>query len=236
MSALAGSLVYGRQTIDYEVRLLPSRRTLAIEVHPDGRVLVRAPADCPADVISERVRKRAAWISRQLADFVRYQPRTPARHYVNGESHLYLGRQYRLKVVWRESPEVTVVRGRLTVGLPDPESSERVRAILLRWYRDRARQHFGEALDACLIRFERIERPRLIVRTLQSRWGSLSSAGTMTLNLHLVRAPRACIEYVVAHELCHLEHRGHDAAFFQILGRVMPDWAERKERLELALS
>ena len=75
----------------------------------------------------------------------------------------------------------------------------------------------------------------LILRTLQSRWGSLSAAGTMTLNVHLVRAPRACIEYVVAHELCHLKHRGHDAAFFQLLERVMPDWAERKELLELAL-
>jgi len=236
MSARPGTLTYGRRTIDYEVRLLPSRRTLTIEVHPDGRVLVRAPVDCPADVIADRVRKRAAWISRQLADFERYHPRTPARHYVNGESHLYLGRQYRLKVVRGDPPEVSVVRGRLTLRLPDPASAERVRSALLCWYRERARRHFEEALDACLPRFEGLERPRLIVRTLQSRWGSLSAAGTMTLNVHLVRAPRACIEYVVAHELCHLKHRGHGAAFFQLLERVMPDWAERKERLELALS
>lgn len=236
MSARSGVLTYGRRTIDYEVQLLPSRRTLAIEVHPDGRVLVRAPVDCQADVIAERVRKRAAWISRQLADFERYQPRTPARHYVSGESHLYLGRQYRLKVVRGDSPEVSVSRGRLTVLLPEPASAERVKSVLLRWYRDRARLHFAEALDAYLPRFEGLDRPRLVVRKLQSRWGSLSAAGTMTLNVHLVRAPRACIEYVVAHELCHLRHRCHDAGFFELLERVMPDWAERKERLELVLS
>lgn len=70
---------------------------------------------------------------------------------------------------------------------------------------------------------------------MQSRWGSLSPAGTMTLNANLIRAPRACIEYVVAHELCHLKHRDHDAGFYRLLGRVMPDWETRKVRLETAL-
>jgi hypothetical protein len=65
--------------------------------------------------------------------------------------------------------------------------------------------------------------------------GSLSPAGTMTLNANLVRAPRACIEYVVAHELCHLKHRDHNASFFRLLGQVMPDWEKRKQRLETAL-
>ena len=70
---------------------------------------------------------------------------------------------------------------------------------------------------------------------MQSRWGSLSQAGTMTLNANLVRAPRACIEYVIAHELCHLMHRDHGTAFYRLLGRVMPDWESRKQRLETVL-
>ena len=74
-----------------------------------------------------------------------------------------------------------------------------------------------------------------MVRTMQSRWGSLSRAGTMTLNVNLVRAPRSSIEYVVTHELCHATHRDHDARFFKLLGRLMPDWKQRKQRLEAAL-
>jgi hypothetical protein len=235
MSSRRGIMTFGHKTIAYEVQLLPSRKTMAIEVHPEGRVLVRAPADCPEDVIAHRVQKRAAWILRQLAEFERFQPRTPPRHYVNGESHLYLGRQYRLKVLSGASSDVRVERGQLFVTLLAPSSAERVRAVLQRWYLARARLHFGEALDTILPRFEGLERPRLIIRTMQSRWGSLSSASTMTLNVKLIRAPRVCIEYVVAHELCHLKHRGHDAAFHQLLEQVMPDWAKRKERLELAL-
>jgi predicted metal-dependent hydrolase len=232
---MVGTLIYGRDTIQYEVHFLASRRTLAIEVHPDSRVLVRAPLGCPEALIAERVQKRAGWISRQLTEFERYRPRTPARQYINGESHLYLGRQYRLKVMSGESASVKLTRGQLLVSLLGEPDPERIRALLYRWYLDRARLIFGEVLEASLRHFKGIDHPRLIVRTMQSRWGSLSRAGTMTLNVNLVRAPRPCIEYVVVHELCHIKHRDHDARFFKLLGMAMPDWEQRKQRLEAAL-
>jgi len=235
VKTMVGTLTYGRDTIRYEVRFLASRQTLAIEVHPDSRVLVRAPVDCPEAVIAERVQKRAGWISRQLAEFERYRPRTPARQYINGESHLYLGRQYRLKLVPGDAASVKLTRGQLLVTLPGEPEAERVRALLHRWYLDRARAVFTEVLDASLPRFKGVEHPRLIVRAMQSRWGSLSRAGSMTLNVNLVRAPHTCIEYVVTHELCHTRHRDHDARFFKLLGQVMPDWEQRKQRLEAAL-
>lgn len=106
---------------------------------------------------------------------------------------------------------------------------------LHRWYLDHARQVFHEVLERCLPRLAVGQRPRLLVQEMKSRWGSLSQGGTMTLNVNLVRTPRACIEYVVTHELCHLEHRNHDAGFFRLLGRVMPDWEIRKQRLETVL-
>lgn len=235
MKTMTGTLTWGTDTICYEVRFLASRQTLAIEVHPDSRVLVRAPVDCPEALIAERVQKRAAWISRQLAEFAGYRPRTPARQYINGESHLYLGRQYRLKLAEGDSASAKLTRGQLLVTLPGAPEPTRVKALLHRWYLDRARAVFTDVMDASLIRFKAVKHPRLIVRAMQSRWGSLSRAGTMTLNVNLVRAPRPCIEYVVTHELCHTQHRGHDARFFKLLGQVMPDWEQRKQRLEAAL-
>lgn len=235
MKTMSNTLTWGTETIHYEVHFLTSRRTLTIEVHPDSRVLVRAPVDCPEVLIAEKVQKRAAWISRQLAEFERYRPRTPVRQYVNGESHLYLGRQYRLKLAGENLASVKLTRGQLLVTLPGDPEAERVKALLHRWYLDRARAVFTEVLNASLRHFNGVEQPRLIVRAMQSRWGSLSRAGTMTLNVNLVRAPRPCIEYVVTHELCHTKHRDHDARFFKMLGQVMPDWEQRKQRLEAAL-
>lgn len=235
MKTMWQEIVFGTETFSYEIRFLPTRRTLGIEVHPDLSVVVRAPADCDLDTIQARVGKRASWISKQLTNFQRYSPRTPARQYVSGETHLYLGRQYRLKIVTGEFVPVKMNRGHLVLTLPGKAKPDRVKALLYRWYLDHARRVFIEVLDELLPRFKGHQRPRLIVRAMQSRWGSLSQAGTMTLNANLVRAPRACIEYVVAHELCHLKHRDHDARFFRLLGQVMPDWEKRKQLLEAAL-
>ena len=212
-------IVFGTETIGYEIRFLPTRRTLGIEVHPDLSVVVRAPADCGFETIQARVGKRASWISKQLTNFQRYSPRTPARQYVSGETHLYLGRQYRLKVGSGETAAVKMNRGHLVLTLPGKADPDRVKALLHRWYLDHARQVFTDVLDEWLPCFKRRQQPRLIVRSMQSRWGSLSQAGTMTLNANLVRAPRACIEYVVAHELCHIKYRDHDASFFACSGR-----------------
>lgn len=235
MKRMFGLVEFGRETIQYEVCFLPTRQTLGIEVHPDQRVVVRAPLGCDVKVIAQRVHKRAAWISRRIADFQRYTPRTPPRQYVSGETHLYLGRQHRLKLVAGDAASVRMNRGQLLVTVPGKSDAERVRAMLQRWYQDRAKVVFNEVLANCLLHFKGQTLPRLIVRTMRSRWGSLSQAGTMTLNVDLIRAPRGCIEYVVMHELCHHQYRNHDARFFRQLTRVMPDWEKRKHRLETAL-
>lgn len=228
-------LAYGPETIRYQVQWVSTRRTLSIEVHPDQRVIVRAPVGCAEEIISARVKKRGAWISRQIADFQRYSPRTPQRRYVSGETHLYLGWQYRLKVVTGESASIRMNRGQLVVTLREKADPDRVRTMLHRWYLDRARRVFGEVLDQCLLRFKGHRRPRLIVRAMKSRWGSLSPSGSMTLNADLVRAPRVCVEYVVVHELCHLQHSDHSAEFYKLLDRAMPDWQRLKRQLETAL-
>ena len=225
----------GPETIRYQIQWVPTRRSLGVEVHPYQRVVVRAPVGCTEEVIAARVKKRASWIRRQIADFQRYSPRTPQRQYFSGATHLYLGRQYRLKVATGEPASLRMSRGQLMVTIPGNADPDRVRTMLHRWYLDHARQVCGEVLDECLPRFKGHHRPRLIVRSMQSRWGSLSQAGRMTLHLNLVRAPRACIEYVVTHELCHLQHRDHDASFYRLLERLMPDWEQWKQRLEEAL-
>lgn len=232
---MTGTLTYGDSTIHYEIHFLPTRRTLAIEVHPDSRVLVRAPVGCTEDLIAERVQKRARWISRQLAEFDRYRPRTPTRQYISGETHLYLGRQYRLKLISGSKTGVKLSRGQLIVTLPGNPEPDRIKALLQRWYRDRARAIFNPIIEANLKHFGGINAPHLVIRRMRSRWGSLSPHGTMTLNLKLIHAPRPCIEYVIAHELCHTLYRNHDAQFFGLLEQIMPDWQKRKRRLEEAL-
>ena len=229
-----GRVNYGDEPIAYEIQYSSRRRTLAIEVNPDCRVVVKAPAGCAAEAIQARVQKRVAWIDRQREYFRGFQKPVSTRRFVSGESHLYLGRQYRLKVTRGESAGVKLAPGVMLVSAPNVASPERVRETLHRWFLARSREVFGPIIDQWVSRLcgQRVASPRLIVRSMRSRWGSLSDAGSITLNLRLLQAPRACIEYVIVHELCHLRHRSHGRAFYTALERALPDWRTRKSRLE----
>ena len=229
-------MIHGRQEIRYRI-LYSSRRTMEIAVHPDGQVVIKAPENAGLDVIQQRVRKRVRWISRQLAWFQQFQPRTPPRRYVSGETHLYLGRQYRLKISVADEDSVKLTRGFIQVRCCDTPSPEKVQRLLEQWYLGKAGIKFRESLDRCFLQFERwgYAKPTIHIRRMKTRWGSLSARGTLTLNSSLIRAPRDCIDYVVTHELCHLRYRDHSTAFYRLLEQVMPDWSNRKHRLELSL-
>ncbi len=91
------SILYGSTLIGYDIEFV-ERKTLGITVHPDGAVSVKAPIDATPDDIRKRVRRRAAWILRQKRYFESFGTPTTERQYINGESHLYLGRQYMLRI------------------------------------------------------------------------------------------------------------------------------------------
>jgi hypothetical protein len=97
---------------------------------------------------------------------------------------------------------------------------------------------FNERLDCCWHKFSRpgAAKPRIAIKQMRKRWGSLSSKGTLTLNADLIRAPKECIDYVVSHELCHLKHRDHGTAFYKLLDAVVPDWERIKHRLEISMA
>jgi len=231
-----GSITYGKESIDFDVLYIP-RKTLEIAVHPDKQVVVTAPIGTGWVDIEKRVKKRARWINRQITYFRQYEPRTTARNYVSGETHLYLGRNYRLRTAAGETNEVKLLQGRMFVTLREVKA-EKVKECLESWYREKALEKFPEVCEQCIKPFMRMgfEHPKLRIRRMRKRWGSLSKRGTLTLNLKLIHAPKECIEYVITHELCHLKFHDHSPGFYKLLERTMPDWERRKRRLELAVT
>lgn len=228
------SLKYGEREIRYEI-CRRRRKTLEISVEPDASVVVVAPLNASLQAIEAKIRKRAAWITRQQYYFFQFLPRTPERHFIAGETHLYLGRQYRLKVVQHVQESVRLTRGFIIVQTHHPKRPEVTRGLLEGWYRDQARVTLSERVEACLDLFatpEKFRPKRLIIRQTRQRWGSMSQAGHLLLNRRLVHAPVDAIDYVITHELCHIAESNHGVAFFKLLEKVMPDWKCRKQRLE----
>ena len=114
------------------------------------------------------------------------------------------------------------------------DGSERVKELLDAWYLRRAKRELPARLQACWASFPSEGRafPTLRVKRMRSRWGSMSPKGAMSLRADLVRAPVECIDYVVVHELCHLVHPNHSRRFWALVERLVPDWKQRKRRLE----
>lgn len=232
------TVAYGTASIVVEVERV-ERTTLDISVMPDGVVLVRAPPDASDEAVTTGVRRRARWITGQQRYFAQFRPRTPARRWVPGETHLYLGRQHRLRIGDPDAPErVRLTRGFFTLDGVESADASVIENMMRAWYREHAatvvavridevRRRFGDALPG---------RIPVTLRDMRTRWASTSPQGRLTVNPSLVRAPIEGIDYVIAHELCHLRHADHGREFTELLARVMPDWEPRKRRLERALA
>ncbi|EKK5569259.1 M48 family metallopeptidase [Morganella morganii] len=229
------SFIYGDEWINFdrEPRLYATSRVL-IKVHPDCRVVVSAPEEADDLAVLTAVKKRGRWIYQQLRDFRRQLEYITPRKYISGESHYYLGKQYLLKVIEEpaEVQRVKMLRGKLEVTLRQ-KSPEKVRQLLIDWYKTRAKNVFAKRLEAMLEQALWVNAPPpLRVLTMQTQWGSCSPSGRLTLNPNLVKAPRECIDYVILHELCHLAEHNHSERFYRLMGQVMPEWEVVKTRLD----
>lgn len=232
-----GIVYYGSEKIEFGYCHV-GRKTLEIAVHPNQSVIVKAPLGSEADEIFRRVVRRARWIMKQKDFFRQFEPRTPVRCYVGGETHLYLGKRHRLKIMKGRKNEIKLLRGYFEIQVKGPVSSDKIKSLLDEWYVKKTTGKFREAFDRCWLPFKKqlVIRPKLQIKRLKKRWGSLSAKGTLTLNTDLIRAPKECIDYVVTHELCHLVNKDHNAQFYGLLGKIMPDWEKRKHKLERTLA
>lgn len=227
------AVAFGRATIRFQWRYA-RRKTLAITVNPDLSVTVTAPADTELEQIKAKVRNRATWILKQQQFFRSFLPTTPPRRYVSGETHYYLGRQYRLKVIESRNEAVKLRGGYLEIYVAQKDDRRRVERLLNDWYLRHAQTRFMRSLEACWEKVKRHEIvfPQLRIRRMKKRWGGCSRQGIIYLNPELIKAPSYCIDYVVTHELCHLKHPNHSKSFYELLSRTMPDWQSRKAKLE----
>ena len=208
---------------------------LLIKVHPDCRVEVYAPADKSNKEVIEAAKKRARWIYKQLEAFKSASEHCSPRQFVSGESHYYLGKQHLLKVI--ESPvlngSVKLLRGKLEIIVSDKNDKQNIQRLLNEWYRQRAKLLFNERLNAMLQQTLWVDSlPQVSIRMMQKQWGSCSTHGRLTLNLHLIKTPMQCIDYVILHELCHIAEHNHSERFYRLLSQVMPNWMDVKVRLD----
>ena len=208
-------------------------KNLHLGVYPPmGRVRVAAPLVVNDEAVRLAVIDKLGWIKRQRAKFAK-QPRQSEREMVNGESHYFLGRRYRLRVHEQDGAARVALRGVASMDLfvRPGASAEKREAVLLDWHRTSLRSVIADLLAQW--------QPKLGVQTahwgikkMKTKWGSCNvSARRIWLNLELAKKPVQCLEYIVVHELVHLLERNHTERFTALMDRHLPDWRTRREVL-----
>lgn len=231
---MKSSIQFGSKKIDFRLEYT-NRKSLGITVTPDLYVLIKAPAGTPLDKIKEKLLKKAPWIIRQQSFFLSFQPKTTVRKFVGGETHLYLGRQYRLKIVPGKVEAVKLKSQFIEVATND---KSKVKLLVNNWYLQNAKTKFVLIAQPLIDKFKKhkVEPSSVMLRDMPTRWGSCTAKGKIILNPELIKAPKGCIEYVIIHELCHLIHRDHTQKFIDLQTKELKDWEKWKTKLEKLLA
>lgn len=229
------SFQYGDQSFEFSViENTQLNNKIRIHVFPNTEIEVEAPLPHQESEIRNAVQKRARWISQRVAEFEQSRAFVLPREYVSGETHFFLGRRYKLKVI--EDPvtqsSVKLNRGEICVAcrVSDPVA---VRRRLEDWYLAEARNYFPRTLKGISEKITWVDRcPEIKFVKMDTQWGSLSPDNIMHVNPALIKAPIDCIEYVLIHELCHLLERNHGKNYYRLLRQQLPEWKRLKSKLD----
>jgi predicted metal-dependent hydrolase len=197
---------------EFRVRRSPRARRVRVSVDGSGEVEVVLPKRAPERAAAQAVRELGPWIERRRRTLAR-----AAAEIARPEGTVpFLGQDLRLvpqpgrERVHRRGDELLV---------PKRDTA----AALERWYRRQARAEIAPRLDAAVVRAG-TSYTGLTIRGQKTRWASCSSTGHMSFNWRLLLAPEAVLDYVVEHEVCHLERMDHSPRFWALLESRVPDW------------
>ena len=225
-----------RNVRDIHYQLLPGadRRTTDIVIERNGLISVRPPACMTPEQVDDTVFSKRMWIYRNLAEWRDLNTTRVVREWVNGESFLYLGSSYRLSLVDEQDELLKLKDGRFCLlrAVLEKDGKTGALAAFETFYRDKGLMrlvsrvaHFAGKVG--------VSPGKVHIKDMGFRWASCLKNGDLNFHWKCMMAPLTVIDYVVVHELCHLRHRDHSAAFWNEVDKVLPDWRDRHDWLRM---
>lgn len=199
---------------------------------PNGRVRIAAPLALTDEAVRLAVVEKIGWIKRQQAKFAS-QPRQSEREMVNGESHYFQGRRFRLLVVEDDAKVGVIIPKNRVIELhvKPGASAEKRRLVLQAWYRQQLRQIVPPLFE----KWQGVlgtDAQAWSIRRMKTRWGACNHRTRhIWLNLELAKKPVKCLEYLIVHELVHLFAPLHDDLFVSLMDHHLPTWKQSRQEL-----
>lgn len=225
-----------RHVRDIEYQLLPGadRQTTDIVIERNGSITVRPPQWMTPEQVDETVISKRMWIYRNLAEWRDLNSTRVVREWVNGESLPYLGSNYRLLLVDEQDEALKLKDGRfcLLSSIIELGGNEAGHQAFQDFYIAKGLSRISKRVSYFANKVG-VSPGKTYIKDIGYRWASCLKNGDLHFHWKCLMAPLTVIDYIVVHELCHLHHRDHSAAFWNEVDKVMPDYQQRKEWLRV---
>lgn len=220
------------QAIKYTVTHRPRvTRRLHLELDTDGALVVVAPEGWPSYHVAQVLRQNMALVERFLTT-ARERQLKPLG-YTTGSLHYYLGEQLRLSCSQGSGKtSINAESGQLLISGRKTDH-QAISKSLRSWYRCQALKLFKRRLDFWTSTTPWADRKTvsLRLRRMKRTWGTCNRQGTVRLNTHLIKAPPECLDYVITHELCHIQEMNHGPRFYALQEQLYPAWKPVRQHL-----
>lgn len=214
------------ESVPYEVRESSEASEPRIDVDING-VTVVLPVDS-TEQADELLRENAAWVIEKKSKYDAYREQVPNRQFEEGETFPYLGELHEIRLEQRPASEVTGGELRLAAHHVEETSIKRALETL---YRRKARDRFERRADYFAEQMN-VDYEQLQIRNQRTKWGSCSTSGIIGLNWRLMMAPSEIIDYIIIHELAHLQEPNHTDAFWALVSQHDPEYKQHATWLD----
>ncbi|RCK75112.1 MAG: putative metal-dependent hydrolase [Ignavibacteriae bacterium] len=203
------------------------RKTIALQLTDDVTLIVRAPFEVSEETINKVVTKHLKWIEKKKNEVLSRDPQFAEKEFVNGEGFLYLGKSYKLYIVNEQDIPLKFNNGFFLLRNYQPMA----RQLFINWYKERAYEKISERIKLYAQK-RGFEFNKIRITDANIRWGSCSPKGNLNFSWRLIMAPLPVIDYVVVHELVHLEEKNHSKIFWNKVKMLLPNYENSREWLK----
>jgi len=214
--------------IDIKIEKTERRKTISIFIERDGSVRVLAPTSQKDEIIQEAIKTKEYQIFKKLAKWKELNQGRVNRKFVNGQSFLYFGRNYRFEIVDEQEVSLKLSQGYLMF---DKRKLDNADQIFKQFYKENGKKKIIERLKLIEEKFE--QKPTSIkVMELQNRWASWTPKHGLNFHWKCAMAPIPVIDYIITHEMVHLKYPNHSPEFWNELDKKMPDYKKYENWLK----
>lgn len=203
------------------------RKTISLQVSDEATLIVRAPFKVSEEIINRVILKHSNWIEKKKKEMQLRDIKFSKKEFVNGEGFLYLGNYYRLRLVENQEISLNFKNGFYL----SKEYLANAEEIFIDWYKGRAYEKISERVKLYAQK-RGFKYNKINITNAQKRWGSCSCRNNLNFSWRLVMAPLPVIDYVIVHELVHLDEKNHSKTFWNKVKMLITDYKKHQEWLK----